>query len=239
MTPPRTRVELTDDMMRGIHPPPSGSTRASMDAALSSFSDRQLEEMHAAGVRFWPADAGMPPEISETGVANPRAREAYIPEARTIRYTEGMSASRLRHELAHAYDDVHGERAPHRLDDLPLAERTREMGRLDREVSRHRAFGSERDHAIGDSFEAYRAERPHVRAEYERYDFDVGARTGYSATDVHEFYAEGFSAFHGDAEHARRLEHNAPGLYRHLLEESRAEGTTPSWIRSDGTVAPD
>jgi len=207
-----------------------------MEGALSSFSDHQLEELSASGVRFWPSDRGLPPEISAVGVSSPTGAEEYLPEARVIRYSERMPSARMRHELAHAYDDVHGERSPHRLDDLPVGERRTEMARLDREVSRHRAFASERDPSMARALDSYREGRPHSRDAYERYDFDAGARSGYAATDVHEFYAEGFAALHGSAERSARIERNAPELYRRLVDEARAAGTTPAWIGADGHV---
>ena len=208
-----------------------------METALSHFSDRQLEELSASGVRFWPSDRGMPPEISAVGVSGAHAPEAYIPETRVIHYRDSMTSARLTHELAHAYDDVHGERSPHRLDDLPLAARRAEVERLDREVSHHRAFASERDPSLARAQDSYRDGLPRGSGASETYDFDWGARAGYARTgDVHEFYAEGVAALHGSAERSARIERNAPELYRRLVEESRAEGTTPAWIGSDGHV---
>ena len=89
---------------------------------------------------------------------------------------------------------------------------------------------------IARSLDGYREGRPHARVDFERYDFDASARSGYSTRDVHEFYAEGFSSFHQDAAHAALVQRNAPELYRRLLEESRTEGTTPSWVDSSGRV---
>lgn len=142
-----------------------------------------------------------------------------------------MTPGRFRHELAHAWDDVRADRHPQRLDELPLAQRTRAVERLSTEVESHHAMSSSTDPRLRDSFEEYAHGRSWNQAEYEAEAFDTpGTQGGYSRRSVEEFYAEGFSAFHGDAERAARLQRNAPELYRQLAAESQQEGTLPAWV---------
>ncbi len=226
------RTAACDDFLRGVSPPPSAALRTRMDRALESFSDAQLQRMRDAGVRFWPGRDGLPPDIIEAGAAAPPPSSpgAYVAGARTLRYSPDMSTAALRHELGHAWDDVGGETRRLRLDDLPTAERRRAITRLDREVDTGRAFSSTRDRGLVDAFEDYRGSRRWTSDAREREAFDLGARAGYSTRSVEEFYAEGFSAFHGSAERAARMERNAPELFHRLAEDARDAGTLPTWI---------
>jgi len=225
------RTAAIDDFTRG-GPPPSDAERARMDRALESFSDDQLTRMREAGVRFWPQGAGLPPDITEAGGRAPPVGSpaGYLPEARVLRYGPEMTTATWRHELGHAWDDVGGETRTMRFDEMTQAQRERSLARLDREVDRGTALGSTRDRLLRDSYEDYRGSRRWTTDARTREAFDLGAREGYSLSSVEEFYAEGFSAFHGDREHAARIERNAPGLYRRLAEEARDAGTLPAWV---------
>lgn len=235
------RRAACDDFLRGVSPPPSDATRARMERSLESFSDDQLRRMRDAGVRFWPQEQGLPPDVLAAGAAGPGVDSpaGYIAGARTLRYGPGTTVAEFRHELGHAWDDVGTETRSMRLDEMSTRDRSRAIRTLHREVERGTAFGSTRDSVLRDAFEDYRgrvdradgsADGRFTTDARERAAFDLGAREGYSLSSVEEFYAEGRSAFHGSAERAARMERNAPGLYRRLAEEARDAGTLPAWV---------
>ncbi|MBL8949700.1 MAG: hypothetical protein JNK82_02915 [Myxococcaceae bacterium] len=229
---PAARSAAIDDFTRSMHPPPTRDERERMDRALESFGDDQLTRMREGGVRFMRQRDGLPDDLVAAGAVAPGVSSpaGYLAEARVLRFGESTSPATWRHELGHAWDDVRGETRNGRFDDMPLRQRTRLLTTLDREVSRDRAFGSSRDARLTDAFEDYRGSRRWTSDARSREAFDIGAREGYSLRSVEEFYAEGFSAFHGDREHAARIERNAPGLYRRLAEEARDAGTLPAWV---------
>jgi hypothetical protein len=126
-----------------------------------------------------------------------------------------------------------------RLDELALPARRRAVRTLAREEHSGRTFDSTHDRALGAAFDRYRdhldvadgrADGRTTQDTRERLSFDLGAREGYSLRSVEEFYAEGFSAFHGSAERTERMARNAPELYQRLAEDARAAGTLPSWV---------
>ncbi len=75
----------------------------------------------------------------------------------------------------------------------------------------------------------YRGRVGRTQDDRSRRAFDVSARRGYSMESAREFYAEGYTAFHGNnAESRRRLRTYAPELYRALHREASAQHNLPS-----------
>jgi hypothetical protein len=187
--------------------------------------------MRQGGVRMWPAGT-LPPGLAEAGAANPpiAERARYLAGSRVLRYGDDATPGVLRHELAHALDDVGGESRPMRLDDMSAAQRTRAVATLGREVESGRAMSSTRDQTLLDSFEAYGDRRSLDHVVRESQTFDTTAPAGYSRRSVEEFYAEGFNSFHQGAGGASEVQRTAPELYRRLAEESRAAGTLPAYV---------
>jgi hypothetical protein len=207
--------------------------RSAIRAALRAFSPGQLSQMRAAGVRFW-SDQGLPPSLA--GSFQPpdmTTRAQYVPQLRVIQLRPRAGADDIRHELAHAWDHVRAGRV-RPLDGL--SER-----QLERELNRPIRMGSEssRRHRVGSGGSAQRLTIRQMLALYiprlpERaLGFDNPAtREGYSRRSPREFYAEGYSVFHGPHVSAQaRLLHFAPELYE-LLEREARDQNLPTPDRS-------
>jgi len=89
-------------------------------AAMKAFSVKQLQQMDGAGVRIWPFVKGVPPEYLVRSIPDLGAPAEYNPQFSTIRISPASlagpgSTDFLRHEFAHAWDNVRTGKAPKSL----------------------------------------------------------------------------------------------------------------------------
>lgn len=175
---------------------------------------------------------------------------AYQPHFRLVYLKRGdnqIHSGHLRHELAHAYDDIRNNRGTaQRLDDLndrrrralilQLAVNNARDQRL-RALTRSQATRGQIRQELGrPSQPIFHTDqsRSGITQMYTQYiqglprrsrAFDGTARQGHSTRDAQEFYAEGFNVFHGRNEDAQaRLLTYAPELYNLLEQEGQAAG---------------
>ncbi len=219
------KAELIRKMIGGIVLNESLEKR--VKSASGVFSLKQLERMSRAAVRFWPT--GSSPSflkrVQITSKAASSQRPRYYPQARVIMINNRSSTSDIRHEMAHAWDHVINIRSKKRL--VPLE--SMKDKRLEREMtlSSRKPFWSQNDKKILAAFKRYRkrlmGNRKRASGEARRIlAFDnPNTREGYSLTGVQEFYAEGFSVFHGGNEESKsRLKTNATELHIILTKEA-------------------
>ena len=130
------RAAILDDMTRGMQPPPDARMRERMLGAMGSFSTDQLGRMRDQGVRF----SG--PHLRDSrvleGTASSRPMQSpgrYLAESRTVQLRPNVNTGQIRHELAHAWDDVRNDRT--RFDEnAPTNRREDQMERLHHEDAR-------------------------------------------------------------------------------------------------------
>lgn len=211
------RQRIMDYFLRGIEPSEiSIRTRRTILLAMSEFSLTQLRTMERAGLRFWQT-ASLPSQFpAERFPTSGSALDQYNPQLRMIRMdlSGGIRYMHLMHEMTHAWDHVQTMgRRPRPLD--TMSERQRE-----RAVSQRVRFHSDR--RLARAFDAYRRRMRGIPRER---SFDVGARDGYSLTNVREFYAEGYSAFHFNSSEAQaQMFCYARELYDYLEREAGEQG---------------
>jgi hypothetical protein len=224
------RDTILKNMLTGVDPPPDDDTKKSLVAAMKAFSDKQLEKMDQAGVRFWPYIKGAPPEYNVTGVPDLGAPAEYKKELRLVRISPA-SLKRpgitdfLRHELAHAWDDVRNEKSPSNLRTLKGNALSDELTRLagdkmpfDSQSKKKLAPGNLSMEEMLDRYQKGLPERDMSFANPSTAEKHAGA-------DVMEFYAEGYSVFHGFCDVCQaRLLRLATELYDYLELESKNYG---------------
>lgn len=232
----KTREGFMNDMFRGMEPPPDDATKAKTMKAMESFSLDQLKTMQRAGVRF--ANPGsLPKEFDGVAEAPPlHTPGRYLPPARVIQMSPNAGPDSIRHEMAHAWDDVKNDRKLSRLDSLPVERRRAEIERLAEEKQ---PFSSDSNQKLAtkevgndggtknarftmkEMFDKYRSRVP---TRLEAFD-NPGTREGYSRTSVKEFYAEGYSVFHSNNRDSQaKMLRYAPELYFHLEGEAKKGG---------------
>ena len=123
----RKRTAILNDMVRDMKPPASDPMRARIRVAMESFSVSQLTRMRDQGVEFAGA-GGIPKDRQLPGGPSAKAKSTpgrYVSEARTVHIDGRASVGQIRHELAHAWDDVRNDRT--RLDDSKSASERRNL----------------------------------------------------------------------------------------------------------------
>jgi hypothetical protein len=226
---------ILKEMISGVDPPPDEDTKSSLRAAMKAFSLDQLQQMNNAGVRFWPIVKGVPPEYEEIRVADLAAPAEYLPLIRLFRISPATLKSgtggtdALRHELAHAWDDVRNEKKPPNLRKLKGKAVTDEVQRLG---NLPETFGSESSAKLDPS----KLSMKEMLDRYKRVlrvDKDMSfahptTASKHLAANVMEFYAEGYSVFHGyNDDRQSRLLRLAKELYDYLEKESTTYGLPP------------
>lgn len=181
---------------------------------------------------------------------------SYQPQFRMVylnRPDNRLGWGKIRHELAHAWDDIRNDRGPaQKLDAMSVAQRRNFVRRTtvnrlrDQSLTTLRASNASRGRIAGQLGRVGRPifhsglsgsrRRPRIPEMYELYRtkiplprrrnaFDSSARQGHSLRSAQEFYAEGFNTFHGRNPDAQaRLLLYAPELYDLLEREGRAAG---------------
>jgi hypothetical protein len=205
----------------------SGRQLTQIKGAMRGFSLHQLREMRKAGVRFWDPDS-LPPEFS-LNVENLSTPAEYLNIFRVIRMGPNATTDAVRHELAHAWDHV-------RTGKVKPAGKVSEKT-LEKAAKNTPAFSSERNVKISTREISGGKEHPvrltisEMLDRYRRWrlreqNFDnPSTRESHSKKSVQEFYAEGYSVFHGASEwNQAMLLYYAPELYNMLEDEAKREG---------------
>ena len=114
------RDKLIAGMLTGVSPALTAEQVAMINAALKAFSDKQLTRMDDAGVRMWPFVKGLPPDIAPVPIADLGAPAEYVYQFRVVRISpaslaKGSAVNHLRHEFAHAWDNVRSGKNPKSL----------------------------------------------------------------------------------------------------------------------------
>ena len=110
---------ILKSMLSGVSPALTDDQIKSIRTAMKAFSVKQLQKMDEGGVRIWPFVKGMPPEYPVSNMSDLQDPAAYNPQFRTIRITptslaRAASTDFLRHEFAHAWDNVRTGKASKR-----------------------------------------------------------------------------------------------------------------------------
>jgi hypothetical protein len=223
----KERAKLLTEFTGGAELPEQQVSRIA--SAMRAFSLRQLQAMRKAGVRFWAPDS-LPPEFKDhVEVENVSTPGQYLDTLRLIRMAKNASTDSIRHEMAHAWDHVRtgkvkpiaglkGEEFDKALKDTPALSSETEEKRATKET--HQGKVRSVRIPISEMFERYK------KWKLREQSFDnPSTREGYSKTSPKEFYAEGYSVFHGGREwNQARLLYYAPELYELLEAEAKQQG---------------
>ena len=203
------------------------TTVARITSAARAFSATQLSRMRRVGVRFW-SELDVPPVFAgQVEVKRMTTRAAYVAEIRVIRLRPTSYSDDIRHEMAHAWDHVRTGTVAGYPDRMSRRDRERMIQRPVRMWSesadrRLVVVGGRRLRlSVTEMRDAYRR-----RAVLREQAFDnPQTREGYSRGAVREFYAEGYSVFHGSSTDSQaKLLLRAPELYSLLEREAQANG---------------
>jgi hypothetical protein len=221
------RQRLLTDFTDGAGLPDKQLARIA--AARKGFSLHQRRAMRKAGGRFWAPDS-LPPEFKDRVVMkNLSTPGGYSDVLRIIRMAEKATTDAIRHELAHAWDHVRTAKVKPigQLKDKQFEQALENTPALSSQTEEKRVTKEPHEGKV-------RVVRLSVSEMLERYkkwslreqSFDnPSTREGYSKTSPAEFYAEGYSVFHGGKEwNQARLLYYAPELYELLEAEAKQEG---------------
>ncbi len=228
---------ILKSMLGDVDPPLGEDETKRIASALKAFSVKQLQKMDNAGVRIWPFVKGLPPEYKITSVADLGSPAAYHYQFRTIRVSptslgRGAATDFLRHELAHAWDDVRTDRKPTNLRKMKENARLDEFNRLAKEKA---PFESEsgkklppgKKLTMQDMLSAYKSNLAALGDKTKSFAHPSTADS-HNAKDVKEFYAEGYSVFHGHSQESQsRMLWLARDLFDYLEEEAKVYGLSP------------
>lgn len=200
-----------------------------IEGAMRGFSLHQLRAMRNAGLRFWQGDS-LPPEFAgrvEVKVISTPAE--YLDVIHVIRMAPNASTDAIRHEIAHAWDHARGGKLKPvgKLKDDDLVRAVEKTPPLSSETKEKRLTKETNEGKV----RAVRLPMSEMLARYRRWklreqSFDnPSTREGYSKSSTREFYAEGYSVFHGGKpRNQARLLYYAPELYELLEAEAKEEG---------------
>jgi len=232
-TEEKQRADVLKDMLRGTAADEKNAWCKMLRRAMAAFSTDQLKAMKKAGVRFWRSGEYPPPFKGDFMPSQPRRLEMarYDPGTRVIQWGPKAGIDEIRHELAHAWDHVRRGTVA-RLDSVTGA-------RLKKAVLNPPPLSSESEEKRLTLTEMVGQETKKVKLSvqeiFDRF-MSRPARTGgdwsfantrtdpeHVLNNAKEFYAEGYSVFHGDTTDAQaQLLCDAPELYQLLENEARA-----------------
>ena len=204
-------------------------TVGKISAAMNAFSLHQLHAMEKAGLRFWPGDS-LPSEFKDRVKVDPISTPAeYVDVIHIIRMADNATTDAIRHEMAHAWDHVRtgkvkpvaqlkGKEFEQALQNTPELSSTTSEKRPTKELTGGKMKSARMP--ISEMLKRYRR----FKLREESFD-NPSTRESYSKRSVREFYAEGYSVFHGGREwNQARLLYYAPELYEMLETEAKEEG---------------
>jgi len=208
----------------------SSDQLAQIKAAMRAFSLHQLRIMRDSGLRFSPGDS-LPPELQgRAKIGNLQKPAEYSDVLRVIRISDRATTDAIRHEMAHSWDHARTGKLKRisQLKDKEMIEAESRTPPFSSETSEKRATketvgGKVRDVSmpISEMFDRYKKASPlHSQA------FDNPSTSViHSKVSPTEFYAEGYSVFHGGKiDSQARLLYYAPELYNLLEAEAKKEG---------------
>jgi hypothetical protein len=222
----RKRAAILADLTRETEFPEALSGRIA--SAMRAFTLGQLKQMQKAGVRFW-GRTGLPPAFEKAAITMEELSTPgeYTPLARVIRLSLQAKTSHIRHELAHAWDHVRAMARPAPLKEPKAMQAALKSPgafwsesttkRATREIKKDKSVAAKL--TVNEMFDRYKG-----RIWRRELAFDgPGTREGHSLRSSKEFYAEGYSVFHGpDISSQMKLRYYAPELYELLKSESLA-----------------
>jgi hypothetical protein len=226
----KQRDDILQKMLRGLTTDEKNTLCTRFRRALGAFSTSQMETMKSAGVRFWRAGEFPPPFKDEYAPSKKGRNEMarYQPEYRIIQWQQAAGVDEIRHELAHAWDHVRGGKVA-RLDDY-------KGDKLRKAVLTSPTFSSESAEKRLTLEEVAEGKKQKIglsiKDTYDRFmnrpatQSFANSKTApeHVMSNVREFYAEGYSVFHGDNEDAQaELLCAAPELYQLLEKEAKEE----------------
>jgi hypothetical protein len=227
------REAILKSMLGGVSPAPEEAQIKTIAAVMKAFSLKQLQKMEAAGVRLWPFTDSLPPEykLSIPDLTDPAA---YHHPSRTIRISSASMerpafADFLRHEMAHAWDNVRTGKNPKSLRNLkgdPL------FAEVERRMQDTAPFESQsakklppaKKMSLTDMLDRYKKVLAGTQDKTKSFAHRATADK-HNSTNVMEFYAEGYSVFHAyDQAGQSRMLWLAPELFGFLESEAKGEG---------------
>jgi hypothetical protein len=225
------RESILKSMLSGVDPQPNDAQMKSIMAAMRAFSVKLLEKMEQAGVRIWPFVKGLPPEYGIDSIADLGTPAEYKFQFRTVRISpssleKGAATDFLRHELAHAWDDVRSGKNPKNLRKLKGDALSDE---LNRRAQATEAFESEskkklhpaNKYSMQEMLDRYKKVLPDKTKTFA----NPSTADKHNSTNVMEFYAEGYSVYHGIYQTSQgRMLWLAPELFDYLEYESKLYG---------------
>ena len=226
------RDKLIAGMLTGVSPALTAEQVATINAALRAFSDKQLTQMDDAGVRMWPFVKGLPPDIASVHIDDLGDPAAYDYQLRVVRISpaslaRGAAANHLRHEFAHAWDNVRSGKNPKSLRKIKPDAQTDEINARFKETA---PFGSDSSAKLSPSMRSMQDlagdYKKILAVDREKFSFAHESTAPKHATaNVREFYAEGYSVFHGfSVDKQARMLWIARDFFDYLDKESKSLG---------------
>jgi hypothetical protein len=225
------REAILKSMLSGVDPPLTEAQLKSVAAAMRAFSVKQLEKMEAAGVRIWPFVKGVPPEYQVDGIPDLSAPAEYRFLYRTVRISpasldKSAMVDFVRHELAHAWDDVRSGKHPKSLRKLKGDALVEEVSRRGQdgepfESQSKKKLPPSNKYSTQEMLDRYRKVLPDKTKSFA----NPSTADKHNAANVMEFYAEGYSVFHGMHQTSQgRMLWLAPELFDYLEKEAKGYG---------------
>jgi hypothetical protein len=226
------RDKLVAGMLTGVSPALPTDQVDSIKSALRAFSDKQLTQMDDAGVRLWPFVKGLPPDIAQVHIKDLGDPAAYDYQLRVLRISpasleSGVAVNHLRHEFAHAWDNVRTGKNPKSLRKIKPDAQGDEITARSKESA---PFGSDSPAKLRPSMRPMQdlagEYKKLLEVDRERFSFAHDTTQPKHATaDVNEFYAEGYSVFHGySVDKQARMLWIARDFFDYLDQESKGLG---------------
>jgi hypothetical protein len=236
----RRRMQMDRDailksMLGGVKPALDDAKTKRIASAMKAFSDKQLNKMEAAGVRIWPFVKGLPPEYQVQKIDDLGSPADYNAQYRTVRVSPASMdkdsfTDFMRHELAHAWDNVRTGKNLKDLRKLKDSAFADELNRRAEQEMKNETFESQSAKKLPPGNKSSMKELVDEYAKLLKLDTsrsfaNPSTAPKHSAANVMEFYAEGYSVFHGNVQLSQgRLFYMASGLFYYLEHEAKAQG---------------
>jgi hypothetical protein len=231
------REAILKSMLSGVNPAVKDGQMKSIAVAMKAFSIKQLEKMEGAGVRIWPFVKGLPPEYQMKDIPDLVDPAAYKYQFRTIRISptsleKGAITDFLRHELAHAWDHVRTGKNPKSLRKLKDDALSEQLNHLAQESEPFESQSPKKlppgnKYSMQEMLDRYTKGLPDKTKSFAH----QSTADKHNAANVMEFYAEGYSVFHGFTQSSQgRMMWLAPELFDYLEQEAKGNGL-PTPIR--------
>jgi hypothetical protein len=238
---PRKKSKLTADgmvvdMTRDLTSDQKKFIKPKLRIALPAFGPRQLARMQKAGVRVWPGstsktDNGVPPPFRykdgktwiAPGTVGKKNHAKYDPGTRVIFYHTAVKVDDMRHELAHAWDNVRMGGKLNRYDDIK--EDSDKIKTFEKAMftDAREVMWSASNAAVNAAFTLYQATYKTFKSD-QCFDHPI-TRTCHSVRSVGDFYAEAYSVFHGtNSEHKAKMRKFMPQIFAIIEKEAKSNG---------------